>query len=307
MYYEITYRFKDLKEVTLPSEDHILHPQYLLYEFINHQGHMTLEKYYENMIHLLCAYPSYLSPIEMIVEQVQRYLDVYRLEENFDIKRIKIKGLSQNEFFERLLQIPLRHGYIKNFDVFFKRYYLEPTMSTNQKSIGLPSLESDYMKQFIKFNEPILEQVQSYFENINTQGSKIIIIHSYQEDISEWCDYFGTQLRDSISFNPMIRFTTEISKYMPLYEFAKLNELNFRNHILGQQWVIEIEEEMLMDAVYAKVVETQIVPQIQMNKGLGQIFIHCKNQRSIASWFNNENIIEIYTSHLFEHSKGDLC
>lgn len=304
MYYEITYRFKDLKEVTLPAEDHILHPQYLLYDFTNHQGHMTLERYQGNNIHLLCAFPSYLSPIEMIVEQVDRYLGVYRLEENFDIKRIQIKGINQTEFFERLLQIPLRYGYIQNFDVFFKKYYLEPTMSTNQKSIALPSLESDYMKKFIKFNEPILKQVQTYIENINTKGTKIIIIHSYQEDASDWYDYFGLQLRDNISFYPTIRFTTEISKYMPLYELTKLNEQNFRNHILGQQWVIEIEEEMLMDTAYSRVVETQLVHQIKQNIGVGQIIIHCKSQQSIASWFNNENIIEIYSSNLYENNWG---
>lgn len=297
MFYRALYQTNySIPALSVNPDEFLTHRYFVLDEFYPHEGHMMMEAYTSQSIHILIAYPSYGRIHQRIHDRVKRYLASLHIvdDEEFVSSSLSWTSLTQDAFFEAMVQAALNYHYETKLGVFYENYYLEPSQSTKDKAIAIPRLDNEHIQILLREEKNTLDRIQP---DLSKAKPLIIVLHEPNDVKAEaWYQWLSLQDHHSKFFSPSVQYCTELSTLMPLGELSRYTHTAFQKHILGNQWIIEIQAHLPSDVRFSKLVKEYFIPQVLTNAGLGQIILRSPSPQSLQGWFETTPILEIWDS-----------
>lgn len=269
-------------------------------------GHFILDSIEEGMIKTLVAYPHIEPPSQELIVIQEYILD--KLNINYkSINLIKfisksdddtliypyktdslvIKSLSQDYFFNKILEISIKEKSNYIAAIFYKNYFFDGIINRNS-TINYKS-NSEYNKKL----EYIHKKLTTFYNDKTDTGLPIFIINTQNKN--------EFQLIRSCIIDEVKKISNlELNKYIytPLKEDSLLKFINdlqthsFTNNILGQIWDISFDLRLYSYNSSRPIFNERLLPILLNLKSLSLIIILNQNYIPLDKEFEFENIIQ---------------
>ncbi len=254
MLYQLEFKM-DLNEEYLAIQNASDLQYFYIQELHWTNGHFIIESLEEGVMKTLVAYPHIENPSENLID-IQEYLlerlnvhyqrinlmkFITRKDDEMNIKceiedSLVIKCLSQDNFFNKILELSIQRKSSYIAAIFFKNYFYEGNISTNLN--GKKTDKSSYNK----INLRIKQHIDQFYQNHELHQLPIFIINTNnkvkfrlirQSIIEEMKEYSSLELRRIIY--------TSINEETLIKIIQDSRSNAFINNIFGQVWDISLD------------------------------------------------------------------
>lgn len=269
-------------------------------------GHFILDSIEEGMIKTLVAYPHIEPPSQELIVIQEYILD--KLNINYkSINLIKfisksdddtliypyktdslvIKSLSQDYFFNKILEISIKEKSNYIAAIFYKNYFFDGIINRNS-TINYKS-NSEYNKKL----EYIHKKLTTFYNDKTDTGLPIFIINTRNKNefqLIRSCIIDEVKKISNLEFQKYIY--TPIKEETLIKFIHDIQSSSFSNNILGQVWDISFDLRLYSYNSSRPIFNERLLPILLNLKSLSLIIILNQNYIPLDKEFEFENIIQ---------------
>lgn len=297
MLYQVTYHFEENMEGRFKTEQGLSYFTHFVTEFHDYLGYMTIGNCVEKEVTFLVALPNYNGWKQAIYDQFYHYFDISYLEEEFDENKVIIKAMNRDKFFEALNLAAAKYQQIGAIASMYKDFYLYYQDTTKVRKIVLPSTQTSYIKLLENQQKPMTNQICSLIKENKLTPHNLYIIHDSNPISSvQWVNYIALKIKEMTNFKPQYQIDTRITQNKKIENMEFLRQQAFKHQLIGNLWVVDINQHMQINPSLNQILKDVIVPAIRENKNFGQTIIRCQSTEPIEHLFPNEKVFEIWNT-----------